>query len=67
MLRESGVRRLIVCGLATDYCVLETVLDAARLGYAVQVVQGGIRAVNLESGDGDRALQRMREAGADLV
>jgi nicotinamidase/pyrazinamidase len=67
MLRESGVRRLIVCGLATDYCVLETVLDAARLGYAVQVLQGAIRAVDLESGDGDRALQRMREAGADLV
>jgi nicotinamidase/pyrazinamidase len=67
LLQERGVRRLVVCGLATDYCVVETVADARRLGYAVEVLSGGIRAVDLEPGDGDRAVERMRRAGAVLV
>jgi nicotinamidase/pyrazinamidase len=54
----------VVCGLATDYCVVETVLDARRLGYPVEVLTDGIRAVELEPGDGERAIQRMRDAGA---
>jgi nicotinamidase/pyrazinamidase len=54
----------VVVGLATDYCVVETVLDAVRLGFGATVLAEGIRAVNLEPGDGERALERMREAGA---
>jgi nicotinamidase/pyrazinamidase len=67
ILRERGIRRLVVCGLATDYCVLETVLDARRLGFPTTVLREGIRAVDLQPGDGERALERMREAGAELA
>jgi nicotinamidase/pyrazinamidase len=64
MLRERGVRAVTVCGLATDYCVVETVLDAQRLGFSTGVLSEAIRAVDLHAGDGDRALERIREAGA---
>jgi nicotinamidase/pyrazinamidase len=64
MLRERGVRAVTVCGLATDYCVVETVLDARRLGFSTGVLSEAIRAVDLHAGDGERALERMREAGA---
>lgn len=67
ILRERGTERLVVCGLATDYCVLETVLDARRLGLPTTVLREGIRAVDLQPGDGERALERMREAGAELA
>lgn len=63
-LRAAGVRRLFVGGLATDYCVLNTVLDARRLGYDVLVLQDAIRAVDVEPGDGARALAAMLAAGA---
>lgn len=56
-----------LAGLATDYCVVETVLDARRLGFAAEVVADAIRAVDLEPGDGDRAIERMREAGAVIA
>jgi nicotinamidase/pyrazinamidase len=67
LLQERGVERLVVCGLATDYCVVETVSDAERLGYAVEVPRAGIRAVEVRPGDGERAIERMREAGAAIV
>jgi nicotinamidase/pyrazinamidase len=67
ILRERGITRVVVLGLATDYCVLETVRDARELGFAVEVVFDGIRAVNLHDGDGDVAIRRMRDAGAELV
>ncbi len=67
VLRDRGIARIVVCGLATDYCVVETVLDARRLGYPVTVLRAAIRAVNLEPGDDERALERMRQAGADLA
>jgi nicotinamidase/pyrazinamidase len=66
ILRERGIERVVLGGLATDYCVVESVLDARRLGFDAEVVTGAIRAVDLEPGDGDRALERMREAGATL-
>jgi nicotinamidase/pyrazinamidase len=66
MLRERGVRAVTVCGLATDYCVVETVLDARRLDFSTGVLSQAIRAVDLHAGDGDRALERMREAGAEV-
>jgi len=64
MLRERGVQAVTVCGLATDYCVVETVLDARRLGFETEVLSEAIRPVELQPGDGDRALDRLREAGA---
>jgi nicotinamidase/pyrazinamidase len=66
-LAQNGIRRLVVCGIATDYCVVETVLDARMRGYPAEVLTSAIRAVDLEAGDGDRALTRMRDAGAELV
>lgn len=66
-LRERGVERLVVAGLATDYCVVETVTDARMLGFPVHVLAAGIRAVDLQPGDGERAITRMRDAGADVA
>ena len=64
LIREHGVERLVICGLATDYCVVETVVDARMLGYPVEVITAAMRAVDLAPGDGDRAITRMRDAGA---
>lgn len=66
-LRGLAIERLVICGLATDYCVVETVSDARMLGFPVEVVADAIAAVNLHPGDGDRALVRMRDAGADVL
>jgi nicotinamidase/pyrazinamidase len=67
LLRERGIERVVIGGLATDYCVVETVVDARRLGFDAEVLTDCIRAVDLHPGDGDRALERMREAGAALA
>jgi nicotinamidase/pyrazinamidase len=67
LLREHDITQLVICGLATDYCVVETVLDARTLGFPVEVVRDAIRAVDLDPGDGDRAIARMRNAGAEIV
>lgn len=66
-LRDQGVMRLVVCGLATDYCVRGTVLDARRLGFETTVVSGAVAAVDLAPGDGERALAEMVEAGAQVA
>ena len=63
-LRGRGVTRVVVGGLATDYCVKETVLDALRLGFATDVLLDAIRAVDLEPGDGATALAELHSAGA---
>ena len=65
-LRGEGVEALWVAGLATDYCVQATVLDALREGFCVTVVVEGCRGVNLGPGDADRALEAMAAAGASL-
>ncbi|TAL06616.1 MAG: isochorismatase family protein [Chloroflexota bacterium] len=67
LFRIRSIERVIVCGLATDYCVKATALDAIRLGYATSVLLDGIAPVDLAPGDGDRALEEMRAAGARLV
>jgi nicotinamidase/pyrazinamidase len=67
LLRKAGVERVVVCGLATDYCVRATVLDAMRLGYETSVQGDAIAAVELQPGDGERALAEMRDAGATLA
>jgi nicotinamidase/pyrazinamidase len=64
LLRERGIDRITVVGLATDYCVKNTVLDARRLGIGVDVDASAIRAVDVEPGDGERAIDEMRAAGA---
>jgi len=66
-LRERWITRLYVMGLATDYCVKATVLDARELGFDVWVIEDGCRAVELAAGDGERAFTAMRQAGATLV
>jgi nicotinamidase/pyrazinamidase len=66
MLRTSRIERLVIMGLATDYCVKETALDAAERGLHVTVVRDAIGAVDLRPGDGERAVEAMREAGTDL-
>jgi nicotinamidase/pyrazinamidase len=63
-LRRAGVNRLFVGGLATDYCVLNTVKDALGLGYRVQLLTDAIRAVDARPGDGARAMAEMLAAGA---
>lgn len=65
-LRDRGVRHLWVGGLATDYCVKATVLDGLREGFAVTVIRDGCRAVEVQSGDGERALAEMRATGAEI-
>jgi nicotinamidase/pyrazinamidase len=67
MLRRRGIRRVVVCGLATDYCVNATVLDARRLGFETTVVVDACAPVNLQPDDGDQALARMHAAGAELA
>lgn len=66
LLRERGVTRVVVVGLATDYCVVETTLDAVRLGFDATVLRAAVRAVDLSPGDGDAALARVATAGAHL-
>ena len=66
-LRAQGVTGVTVCGLATDYCVKNTVLDALREGFRVRAVSEAMRAVNLRPGDDRRALEEMRAAGAEIV
>jgi nicotinamidase/pyrazinamidase len=64
MLRARGIERVVIAGLATDYCVKETAIDAATKGFAPTVLTNAIRAVDLEPGDGERAIDDMRKAGA---
>jgi len=63
-LHSLGVTRIFVGGLATDYCVLNTVLDGLRLGYGVCLLEDAIRAVNVKPDDGERAIAQMKEKGA---
>jgi nicotinamidase/pyrazinamidase len=67
LLARGGVGRIVVCGLATDYCVRATALDGVRLGYETAVLVPAIRAVDLTPGDGSRALDEMAAAGVVLL
>jgi len=67
LLRERGVTRVVVTGLATDYCVKATALDAVRLGFPTTALTDAMAAVDLEPGDGDRALAELAEAGVVLA
>lgn len=65
-LREAGIKRVWIGGLAQDYCVRATSLDALREGFEVHVILAATRAVNARPGDGDRALDDMKHAGVIL-
>jgi nicotinamidase/pyrazinamidase len=65
-LRGRGVKRVLVAGLATDYCVRATALDAIREGFDTTVLTDAVAAVDVEPGDGERALAEVRDAGARL-
>lgn len=66
-LREQEVSDLYLCGLATDYCVKETALDACKRGFRTYVIADAVAAVNLSPGDGEKALEEMRSQGCILV
>ena len=66
-LKEAGVDRIVVCGLATDYCVKATALDGLRAGLKVVVVEDAIRGVDVQPGDAEKALAELQKAGASLV
>jgi len=66
LLGAAGATQIVVAGLATDYCVMHTVLDARSKGYPTTVIQSAIRAVNVQPGDGDRAVEEMLKSGALL-
>jgi nicotinamidase/pyrazinamidase len=63
LLRVRGIERVRVCGLATDYCVKATALDAARLGFETAILLDAMRPVELNPGDEQRAIEEMNAAG----
>jgi nicotinamidase/pyrazinamidase len=67
MLRARGIEQVVVCGLATDYCVNATAVDARRLGFPTEVLEDAIAAVNLNAGDDTRAISAMADAGCTFA
>jgi nicotinamidase/pyrazinamidase len=67
VLRSNDVDEVYVCGLATDYCVRASAIDACGEGFEVTVVEDAVRAVDVTPGDGDRALLQMRGVGARVA
>jgi nicotinamidase/pyrazinamidase len=66
-LHRNGIRRVFVCGLATDYCVKATALDARAAGFAAVVIADASAAVDVRPGDEARALDELRAAGVEVV
>jgi len=66
-MQKNNINTIYVCGLATDVCVRSTVLDGLKLGFRIIVVSDAVKAVDLEPGDGDRAIQEMNAAGAEIL
>lgn len=67
LLAAHGIQRVVVIGLATDYCVKATALDALSLGFETIVLREGVRAVELQPGDGQAALAAIEDAGGNVV
>ena len=67
LLRNRGIEGIVIVGIATDYCVKETALDATTKGFGAVVVRDAVRAVDLQPGDGDAALRAMKDAGAQVL
>ena len=66
-LHEQGVEEFVVGGLATDYCVKATVLAGLNEGFKVKALKNAMRAVDVNPGDGERAIREMKAAGAQIV
>lgn len=66
-LHQQNIEEVVVGGLATDYCVKSTVLDALKNGFKVKALKNAMRAVELQPGDGELAIKEMRDAGAEIV
>ncbi len=66
-LREKGVREVFVCGLATDYCVKFTALDAVQFGFKTALIEDASRGVNLSAGDVENAIKEMQQAGVGVI
>lgn len=66
-LHQQNIEEVVVGGLATDYCVKSTVLDALKNGFKVKALKNAMRAVELQPGDGELAIEEMRDAGAEIV
>ena len=66
-LRSAGINRVLIGGLATDYCVLNTVKDAVKHGYEVLLLQDAIAAVNVQPEDGEKAIEEMTSLGASPI
>ncbi|MCK9275767.1 MAG: isochorismatase family protein [Syntrophales bacterium] len=67
LLKSLKIKRLFICGLATEYCVLNSVQDAREAGYEVFVLTDAIRGVNVNPGDSEKALEEMSRLGAMLI
>jgi nicotinamidase/pyrazinamidase len=67
LLREHGIDSVTVVGLATDYCVRHTAMDALREGFDVTIDREGVRGIDVEPGDSEKALAELREAGATVA
>jgi nicotinamidase/pyrazinamidase len=67
ILRDHDVDEVYVCGLATDYCVRASAIDACAEGFDVTVVEDAVRAVEVSEGDAERAFRDMRQAGARVA
>jgi nicotinamidase/pyrazinamidase len=67
LLSSLGIQRVLVCGLATDYCVKATALDARRVGFKVVIVEDAIKGIDANPGDIDKAKKQMRDAGCMFV
>jgi len=67
VIRDHGIDEIVLCGLATDYCVRATALDAVRRGIRVRVLGDAIRGVDVKPGDSRAAVQEMRDAGVPFL
>lgn len=67
MLREKGIEKIVVVGLATDYCVKATAIDGVAKGFETTVLADGIAAVNLQPDDGKEAIEKMRSSGVAVT
>jgi nicotinamidase/pyrazinamidase len=67
ILRAKGIQRIVVCGIATDYCVRATAHDALQEGFKVLVLEDAIRGVEVNPGDCQRAIEDLRQAGAEVI
>lgn len=66
-LKEKGINELYVTGLATDYCVKATAIEASQKGFSTHVITDAIKAINAQPGDNTRALEEMKKAGCNLM